>query len=132
MGARTSLSLDATSAALNAEAHVSEHCALDQASLDVLGAAVGRQVLIARSAQRVALYTIVERLDGVGRAAHVGTAGLARLERPTREHSPGWPRCSAQARRAERSRTQSRSTARTTTVRSSWAGAGPGTRRTRP
>jgi phage replication-related protein YjqB (UPF0714/DUF867 family) len=85
---RTSLSLDATSAVLNTNSHGLEHCALDRASLDLLGIAVGRQVLIERSAERVALYTIVERLDAPGRAAHVGTAGLARLERPTGEPPP--------------------------------------------
>jgi phage replication-related protein YjqB (UPF0714/DUF867 family) len=33
----------------------------------------------------VALYTVAERLDAAGRAARVGTFGLARLEEPTRE-----------------------------------------------
>jgi phage replication-related protein YjqB (UPF0714/DUF867 family) len=88
MGARTSLSLDATSAVLNTNAHALEHCALDRGSLDLLGTAVGRQVLIERSAERVALYTIVERLDAAGRAARVGTAGLARLEEATGEPPP--------------------------------------------
>jgi phage replication-related protein YjqB (UPF0714/DUF867 family) len=88
MGARTPLSLDTTSAVLNAGAHALEHCALDQGSLDLLGIAVGRQVLIERSAERVALYSVVERLDAAGRAAHVGTAGLARLEKPTGEPPP--------------------------------------------
>jgi phage replication-related protein YjqB (UPF0714/DUF867 family) len=88
MRVRTSLSLDTTSAALNSKAHALEHCAVDRGSLDVLGTGVGRQVLIERSADRVALYTIVERIEAADRAAHVGTAGLARLEQPTGEPAP--------------------------------------------
>ena len=61
---------------------------MDRGSLDLLGTGVGRQVLIERSGERVALYTIVERLDAADRAAHVGTAGLARLEPPTGEPPP--------------------------------------------
>jgi phage replication-related protein YjqB (UPF0714/DUF867 family) len=58
---------------------------MDRNSLDALGTAVGRQVLIRRSAQRLALYTIAEHIDAPGRAAHVGTLGLTRLEDPTAE-----------------------------------------------
>jgi phage replication-related protein YjqB (UPF0714/DUF867 family) len=85
MAIRTSLSTDPASPALNTAAHAAEHCGLDRDSLDALGSAVGRQVLIQRSAKRVALYTVAERLDAAGRAAHVGTVGLARLEEPTGE-----------------------------------------------
>ena len=85
MAIRTSLSADSTTPALNTGAHAPEHCGLDRKSLDALGSAVGRQVLIRRSAKRVALYTVAERLDAAGRAAHVGTVGLARLEEPTGE-----------------------------------------------
>ena len=85
MAIRTSLSTDPTSPALNTRAHASEHCAIDRGSLDVLASAVGRQVLIRRSAQRLALYTVTEAIDTGGRAAHVGTGGLARLENPTGE-----------------------------------------------
>jgi phage replication-related protein YjqB (UPF0714/DUF867 family) len=85
MAIRTSLSTDPTSPALNSKAHAPEHCAMDRASLDVLGSAVGRQVLIRRSASRLALYTVVEHIDAAGRAAHVGTVGRARLEEPTGE-----------------------------------------------
>jgi phage replication-related protein YjqB (UPF0714/DUF867 family) len=86
MAIRTSLSTDTASPALNTKAHASEHCALDGASLDVLRSAVGRQVLVRRSAKRLALYTVAEQIDAAGRAAHVGPAGLARLEDP-----PGGP-----------------------------------------
>lgn len=85
MAIRTSLSADPASPALNRKAHASEHCALDQKSLDALGSAVGRQVLIRRSAQRLALYTVAEHIDAPGRAAHVGTLGLTRLEDPAGE-----------------------------------------------
>jgi phage replication-related protein YjqB (UPF0714/DUF867 family) len=85
MAIRTSLSTDTASPALNTKAHASEHCALDRESLDVLRSAVGRQVLVRRSPKRVALYTVAEQIDAAGRAAHVGTRGLARLEDPTGE-----------------------------------------------
>jgi phage replication-related protein YjqB (UPF0714/DUF867 family) len=85
MAIRTSLSIDPTSAALNTKAHASEHCAIDGESLQVLGSAVGRQVLIRRSAKRLALYTVAERLDVASRAVHVGTVGLARIEPATGE-----------------------------------------------
>jgi phage replication-related protein YjqB (UPF0714/DUF867 family) len=85
MAIRTTLSTDSTSPALNTGAHASEHCALDAASLDVLRSAVGRQVLVRRSVKRLALYTVAEQIEATGRAAHVGPAGLARLEDPTGE-----------------------------------------------
>src|SRR5262245_32585141 len=80
MAIRTSLSKDPKSAALNSKAHASEHCAIDEESLRVLGSAVGRQLLIRRSAKRLALYTVAERIDVAGRAAHAGTVGIARVE----------------------------------------------------
>jgi phage replication-related protein YjqB (UPF0714/DUF867 family) len=52
---------------------------VDPESLDALGSAVGRQVLIRRSAKRLALYTVVERISVQVRAVRVGTEGLARL-----------------------------------------------------
>jgi phage replication-related protein YjqB (UPF0714/DUF867 family) len=85
MAIRILLSENATSAALNTGAHAAEHCALDRGSLHALGSAVGRQVLVRLSAKRLALYTVAERLDGASRAAHAGTAGLARVARPTGE-----------------------------------------------
>jgi phage replication-related protein YjqB (UPF0714/DUF867 family) len=85
MAIRTSLSTDTASPALNTKAHASEHCALDRESLAVLRSAVGRQVLVRRSPKRLALYTVAEPIDAAGRAAHVGTGGLARLENPTGE-----------------------------------------------
>jgi phage replication-related protein YjqB (UPF0714/DUF867 family) len=85
MGIRTSLSKDPTSAALNTRAHASEHCAVDGDSLDALGGAVGRQVLIRRSPKRLALYTVAELVELADRAAHVGTVGLTRLEHATDE-----------------------------------------------
>ena len=72
-------------AALNTKAHASEHCAIDPASLDILDIAVARQVLVARSTTRLALYTVAERIEVVGPAARVGTPGLARVEHPTGE-----------------------------------------------
>jgi phage replication-related protein YjqB (UPF0714/DUF867 family) len=88
VGIRTRLSRDPTSEALNAQAHAPEHCAIDGESLRVLGSAVGRQVLIKRSAKRLALYTIAERVDVADRATHVGTVGLRRLEAATGEPPP--------------------------------------------
>jgi phage replication-related protein YjqB (UPF0714/DUF867 family) len=85
MRIRAHLSEDAMSAALNTEAHAVEHCAVDPESLEVLGSAVGRQVLIRRSSTRFALYTVAERIDGAARAVHAGTAGLARLGTATDE-----------------------------------------------
>jgi phage replication-related protein YjqB (UPF0714/DUF867 family) len=85
MAIRTSLSTDTASPALNTRAHASEHCALDRESLDVLRSAVGRQVLVRRSPKRLALYTVAEKIEAAGRATHVGTVGLARLEDPTGE-----------------------------------------------
>jgi phage replication-related protein YjqB (UPF0714/DUF867 family) len=85
VGIRTRLSSDPTSEALNTRAHASEHCAIDGESLHVLGSTVGRQVLIKRSAKRVALYTVAERVEAADRATHVGTVGLGRLEPATGE-----------------------------------------------
>jgi phage replication-related protein YjqB (UPF0714/DUF867 family) len=79
MGIRTFLSEDAESAPLNTEAHAVEHCAVDSESLGALGSAVGRQLLIRQAPDRLALYTVAERISDSVRASHVGTAGLARL-----------------------------------------------------
>jgi phage replication-related protein YjqB (UPF0714/DUF867 family) len=84
MGIRTFLSEDPNSAPLNTEAHASEHCAVDPQSLGTLGSAVGRQLLIRRASDRLALYTVAERLDVPARAVHAGTGGLARLGGATR------------------------------------------------
>ena len=65
--------------ALNKAAHAVEHCAVDSESLNALGSAVGRQVLIRRSSTRLALYTVAEPVSGAARAVHAGTAGLTRL-----------------------------------------------------
>ena len=85
MRIRTCLSEDTKSAALNNKAHAPERCAIDPESLQVLKSAVGRQVLVTRSAQRLALYTVAGRIDVAGPAVRVGTAGLARVEDPTGE-----------------------------------------------
>jgi phage replication-related protein YjqB (UPF0714/DUF867 family) len=85
MGIPTSLSEDPANPALNTRAHAAEHCVVDEESLDDLGSAVGRQVLIRRSAKRFALYTVTDRIDVAGRSAHVGTVGLARIEEATGE-----------------------------------------------
>jgi hypothetical protein len=86
MGIRTLLSEDSTSAPLNNNAHAVEHCAVDSESLGALGSAVGRQLLIRQGSDRLALYTVAERLSVPARALHVGTAGLARLGAAT--HAP--------------------------------------------
>jgi hypothetical protein len=83
MRIRTCLSEDTKSAALNNKAHAPEHCAIDLESLQVLKSAVGRQVLVTRSAKRLALYTVAARIDVAGPAARVGTPALARVEDPT-------------------------------------------------
>jgi phage replication-related protein YjqB (UPF0714/DUF867 family) len=83
------LSEDPDSAALNRKAHALEHCAIDRESLRVLASAVGRQVLIRRSSERLALYTVADRIDVAGAAVHVGTAGLARLGSATGEPPSG-------------------------------------------
>jgi len=57
MGIRTFLSEDPNSPPLNTEAHAVEHCAVDPQSLGALGSAVGRQLLIRRASDRLALYT---------------------------------------------------------------------------
>lgn len=85
---RTTLSEDSSSAALNTEDHAVEHCAVDRESLRALGSAVGRQLLVRRAANRLALYTVVERLGGATRAVHVGTEGLARLGAAPNPHTP--------------------------------------------
>lgn len=82
MGLRTALSTDPESAALNDGTHAQEHCAVDEASLEVLSSAVGLQVLVRRSAKRLALYTIAEPVESRTRAAHVGLVGLTRLDEP--------------------------------------------------
>jgi phage replication-related protein YjqB (UPF0714/DUF867 family) len=89
MGIPTRLTEDPTSAALNTAAHASEHCAVDRESLRLLGSAVGRQVLVRTpSSRRLALYTVVERVDDASSAVHAGTAGLARVQPATGEPPP--------------------------------------------
>jgi hypothetical protein len=85
MRIRTALSEDTTSAALNTKAHAPEHCAIDRESLDVINSAVGRPVLVMRSAKWLALYTVAARIDVARPAARVGTVGLVRVEDPTGE-----------------------------------------------
>jgi hypothetical protein len=85
MQVRAHLSEDTKRAALNTAAHGSEHCAVDRESLRVLGSAVGRQVLVHRSSKLLALYSVAGRAGVPGPAVHVGTDGLARLDKPTGE-----------------------------------------------
>ena len=85
MAIRTALSEDTTSAALNTKAHAPEHCAIDRGSLDVLGSAVARQVLIGR---RPSTWRSTRSPSTSTRRAGLrtsGTGGLARLEDPTGE-----------------------------------------------
>jgi phage replication-related protein YjqB (UPF0714/DUF867 family) len=85
---RAVLSQDATNVALNRVGHAVEHCAVDAGSLGVLGSAVGRQVLVRRSCDGFALYTIAEGLDASGPAVHVGTSGAGRLRSATGAVAP--------------------------------------------
>jgi phage replication-related protein YjqB (UPF0714/DUF867 family) len=85
---RARLSVDAKRAALNTAAHASEHCAIDRESLHALGSSVGRQVLVRRSSKLLALYTVAGRAAVPVPAVHVGTEGLARLDKPTGEPPP--------------------------------------------
>lgn len=75
----TSVSEDPASPLLNTVAHCAEHCAVDSGSLAALGSAVGRQLLVRRSTDQLALYTVAVELDVALPAVHVGTRGLARL-----------------------------------------------------
>jgi phage replication-related protein YjqB (UPF0714/DUF867 family) len=88
MQVRARLSVDATRVVLNTAAHASEHCAIDRESLRALGSAVGRQVLVHRSSKLFALYSVAGRAGVPGPAVHVGTDGLARLDKPTGEPPP--------------------------------------------
>lgn len=88
MRVRAHLSEDTTRPALNTAAHASEHCAVDRESLRALGAAVGDQVLVRRSPKLFALYSVAARASAPAPAVNVGTAGLARLDRPTGEPPP--------------------------------------------
>lgn len=79
MKTQTALSEDSSSTSLNSGAHAVEHCAVDPSTLEALGSALGRQVLIRRSPRRLALYTVTELVSAPSSAVHVGTEGLARL-----------------------------------------------------
>ena len=81
--ARVCLSEDSTSVSLNTAAHAVEHCAVDSESLEVIGGALGRQVLVRRAPRRLALYTVTESISVPAPEAHVGTEGLARLASAT-------------------------------------------------
>lgn len=101
---QTSASLleDGTNPVLNTVAHAQEHCALDVRTLDGLASAVGRQVLVRRSRNRLALYTIAELNEAAAAELHVGTAGAARLKasaalRSWRAPTSHWRRASSQA-----------------------------------
>lgn len=71
------------SASLNRAAHAVEHCAVDPESLAAIDSALGRQVLIRKTPDRLALYTVTELISVPAPAVHVGTEGLARLASPT-------------------------------------------------
>ena len=77
---RALLSEDHGSCALNTVAHAHEHCAVDAGSLRALGATVGSQLLVRRSSERLALFTVFESLGEGSPEIHVGTAGAARLD----------------------------------------------------
>lgn len=71
------------SASLNRAAHAVEHCAVDPESLAAIDSALGRQVLVRKTPDRLALYTVTELISVPAPAVHVGTEGLARLASPT-------------------------------------------------
>ncbi|HEY1275614.1 MAG TPA: poly-gamma-glutamate hydrolase family protein [Thermoleophilaceae bacterium] len=79
MNLRARLAENPDSVPLNSAGHAVEHCAVDPAALDALGSAVGRQLLVRRSSERLALYTVVAVDDVPPRTVQVGTEGLARL-----------------------------------------------------
>ena len=79
---RVRISENASSAVLNAGAHAAEHCAVDRESLDLLDSDVGRQLLVRRAADRVALCTVAARTERAAREVQLGTAALARLAAP--------------------------------------------------
>jgi phage replication-related protein YjqB (UPF0714/DUF867 family) len=81
--ARVCLSEDFMSPSLNNAAHAVEHCAVDPESLAAIDSALGRQVLIRKTRDRLALYTVTELISVPAPAVHVGTEGLARLASPT-------------------------------------------------
>ncbi|MBA3747735.1 MAG: poly-gamma-glutamate hydrolase family protein [Solirubrobacterales bacterium] len=69
-----------TSRPLNAVAHAAEHCTLDAGSIELLGGAVGEQLLVHRSPRRRALYTIVQDIPAQAPEVQVGRAGATRLQ----------------------------------------------------
>lgn len=71
------------SASLNRAAHAVEHCAVDPESLAAIDSALGRQVLVRKTPDRLALYTVTELISVPAPAVQVGTEGLARLASPT-------------------------------------------------
>ena len=84
MKVRVCVRLDPAEETLPPAAARQEHCGLDPATLAALGGRLGRQVLIRRSAQRLALFTVTaeNRLAGTPvcpGAVTVGPEGPARL-----------------------------------------------------
>jgi len=84
MRTKVCVRLDPDEPTLAAGAARQEHCGLDPATLTSLGARLGQQVLVRRSAQRLALYTITAENHAASTSACPGTAttgeeGLARL-----------------------------------------------------
>ncbi len=76
--------LDPTEETLTKGAARQEHCGLDRATLAAIGGRLGRQVLIRRGVEPLALFTVTaeNRLAGTALcpgAVTVGPEGLARL-----------------------------------------------------
>ena len=78
MSVETSVSRDVTSAALNTAAHATEHCAIDADTLAGIGSALGRQVLVERSPELLALYT-VDEISATPATTFAGAEGIERL-----------------------------------------------------
>ncbi len=78
MSVETSVSRDETSASLNTDAHATEHCAIDAGTLAEIGSALGRQVLVERSPELLALYT-VDEISATPGTTFAGAEGIERL-----------------------------------------------------
>jgi phage replication-related protein YjqB (UPF0714/DUF867 family) len=70
--------LDPAEETLVAGAARQEHCGLDHATLAALGGHLGRQVLVRRSAQRLALYTVTAENRAAGTLACPGAVTMGR------------------------------------------------------
>ncbi len=94
---RATLVEDRRNPVLNSVSHASEHCALDDRTLEALGSSSGRQVLLRQSAEQLALYTIAELSAARAAEVRVGSAGAARLRSADATPSRAAPSVTLQA-----------------------------------